>query len=331
MRATHQEEVPARGREVSQTVIRAAGLCKSYGKTRALENVSFEVLRGEVFGYLGPNGAGKTTTINIFCGLLQRDSGDATLCGADVARDPVFVKQQIGVVPEESNLYPELSCRRNLEFLGELYGMPRAARRRRADELLQTFGLAEKGAAPFRTLSRGMKRRLTVAAALMHSPEVLLLDEPTAGLDVPSARALRSLIKTFNKDGTTVFLSTHNLAEAESLCDRVLILDKGRLVAIGTAAEVRQRVQAAKVISVVFSGNVTEHSLRSGCPAVLSASCAEGRWRLEVNDIHSALAQLVSLAEKEFVEVVEIATAIGTLEDAFVTLLAKNPPGGQPC
>ena len=304
--------------------IDAKALCKSYGETRALENVDFTVRSGEVFGYLGPNGAGKTTTINILSGLLDRDAGDLTICGLDIVQDPVAVKRRIGVVPEESNLYPELSCRRNLEYLGELYGLSRAARRRRTDELLESFDLSDKKEAPFRTLSRGMKRRLTVAAALIHSPEVLFLDEPTAGLDVPSARVLRALIQTINRDGTTVFLTTHNLAEAEALCDRILILVKGHAVTEGTAAEIRRRVEKATSVSVVFSGHVEEEMLLEACPAVHSASSTEGTWRLEASDSHAALTQIISFAEQQGLRVLEIGTSTTSLEDAFMTILKED-------
>ncbi len=308
----------------SDSVIEVRGLSKSYGQTRALEGMSFALRRGEAFAYLGPNGAGKTTTINILCGLLRRDAGEVRICGLDIDRDPVAVKGLIGVVPEESNLYPELTCRRNLEYLGELYGLDRRSRRTRAGELLESFDLAGKAEAPFRALSRGMKRRLTVAAALIHAPEVVFLDEPTAGLDVPSARALRSFIGEIRRDGTTVFLTTHNMAEAEALCDRVLILVKGRTVAEGTAAEIRQRVERASALSVKLSGDVGEAELSQACPAVRSATRTDSAWRLEVSDAHTAVAEIVSLAEERGLRILEIATVAPTLEDAFMTIIGNS-------
>ena len=315
--------------ENEDAAIRVRALRKNYGPLHALDDVSFTVRAGELFGYLGPNGAGKTTTINILSGLLRRDAGDVAICGRDVARDPVAVKQRIGVVPEESNLYPELSCRRNLEYLGELYGLSRADRRARTAELLQRFGLGDRAATPFRALSRGLKRRLTVAAALIHSPEVIFLDEPTAGLDVPSARALRALIKTLHADGATVFLTTHNLSEAESLCDRVLILVKGHVVADGTAEEIRQRVETIRKLSVTFSGDVPERALREACPAIPSAALSKGTWHLEVSGVHEALQQLVALARDHGVKIQKIGSTPASLEDAFVAILQQdaNPSG----
>ena len=307
-----------------ESVIRVDGLSKSYGKTVALDNVGFSVRRGDILGYLGPNGAGKTTTINILCGLIGRDAGEVRICGGDIDLDPVAIKQQIGVVPEESNLYPELTCRRNLEYLGELYGLSRASKRTRAAELLEAFDLADKAEAPFRALSRGMKRRLTIAAAFVHSPPVVFLDEPTAGLDVPSARALRSLIRTMNRKGATVFLTTHNLAEAESLCDRILILVQGRVVAEGTAAAIRQRVTEAQTISLVLSADIAPESFRKACPAVKTAVLAKGRWVLDVSDVHMATTQIAAFAEESGIQVLEIASGGASLEDAFMTILDAN-------
>ena len=315
--------------DAPEDIIRVSGLSNSYGQTVALDNVGFSVRSGEIFGYLGPNGAGKTTTINILSGLLRRDAGKIRVCGADIDCDPVAIKQQIGVAGEESNLYPELTCRRNLEYLGELYGLSRRSRQTKAAELLQEFDLADKAEAPFRALSRGMKRRLTIAAALIHSPRIVFLDEPTAGLDVPSARALRSLIRTINRNGTTVFLTTHNLAEAESLCERILILVKGRVVAEGTAGEITQRVTETHAISLVLSADVVAESLLQACPAVKTAALSEGRWTLDVSDVHAATLEIAAFAEKSNFCILEITSAPTSLEDAFMTILDANTAGRE--
>lgn len=312
------------------SIIRVQGLSKRYGDVRALAGVSFSVQEREIFAYLGPNGAGKTTTINILCGLLHRDAGEVTIDGRDIQQDPVFVKARIGVLPEESNLYPELTLRRNLEYLGELYGLPRAHRRSKADELLDTFGLTDNAGAPFRSLSRGMKRRLTVAAALMHSPKIVFLDEPTAGLDVPSARALRSLIRAINDNGTTVFLTTHNLAEAELLCGRIVILIRGHIVADGAPAEISQQVSRARTLSVVLSEDVNETVLREACPAIRSMTQADAAWQLEVDNTHEAVNQLMLLANKQGFRVVKIDTITPSLEDAFMTILETSTQQQEP-
>jgi ABC-2 type transport system ATP-binding protein len=306
--------------------VSVAGLGKKYGSLVALEGVSFQVPKGDIFAYLGPNGAGKTTTINILCGLLERDEGEVRILGRDVARDPVFVKSRTGVVTENSNLYPELRCRRNLEYIGELYGLRSAERRHRAGELLDSFGLAEKAGAPFGSLSRGMKRRLAIAAALVHRPQVLFLDEPTTGLDVPSARSLRELVRTVASQGMTVFLTTHNLFEAEELADDVAVLVAGRVVARRTVGEIKQRVGGARSLSVRFSQDVREESLRSACPVVTAAALQDGFWHLEVAELHEALDQLLSFCRCEGLRVEEVATKEPTLEDAFVSLLSGDIP-----
>ena len=313
----------------SEIIIQVHGLSKSYGPVRALANVAFSVRRGEIFGYLGPNGAGKTTTINILCGLLPRDEGQVKICGISLDDDLVAIKERIGVVPEESNLYPELTCRRNLHYLGELYGLGRGERRTRAAELLEAFDLSDKADRPFGTLSRGMKRRLTVAAALLHRPQVLFLDEPTAGLDVPSARALRSMIRSIHGSGTTVFLTTHNLAEAELLSHRALILVKGHVVAEGTPAELRRCVEKTRTTSVTFSETVSVQTLRQSCPAVRSAEVVDGVWRLEVTGVHEAVAQVVNFAQSQGVHILEITAGTITLEDAFMQILEGSSPSPE--
>ncbi len=306
--------------------IAVSGLSKSFGTLEALHEVNFTVARGEIFAYLGPNGAGKTTTIKILAGLLRRDGGRVSVCGADVAREPVFVKERLGVVPDDSNLYPELSCRRNLEYMGELYGLPRGARRDRAAELLAFFDLADRADTRFGTLSKGLKRRLTIAAALVHEPEVLFLDEPTTGLDVPSARALRGLIRTINAKGATVFLTTHNLQEAEALSQRVLILIQGRVAAQGSPAEIRQRVQSLKLLTVTFAPDIEAAPMLCACPAVLKATPQNGAWRLEVDEVHATLAQLVAFAGRAGVQLAAVNTLTPSLEDAFMSLLAQRGP-----
>ncbi|MFP4329067.1 MAG: ABC transporter ATP-binding protein, partial [Paracoccaceae bacterium] len=205
-------------------------LRKSFGPVAAVAGLGFRVATGEVFGFLGPNGAGKSTTINLLTGLARADAGQVAIGGVDCTGNPRAAQALIGVVPDESNLYPELDGFANLCFCGALYGMPRAAREARAKLLLATFDLAAAASRRFAGYSKGMKRRLTIAAALMHEPPILFLDEPTTGLDVPSARQLRALIGALRTGGTTVFLTTHNIDEAEALCDRVAFVVRGRIV-----------------------------------------------------------------------------------------------------
>ncbi len=217
-----------------ENAIYVKGLMKRFGDFTAIDEISFEVRNGEVFGFLGPNGAGKTTTIRMLTGLSKPTDGKASILGFDINSQIVQIKKHIGVVPEISNLYDELSGFDNLLFMAQLYGVPRTQRRKRAEELLKTFRLYERKDSLFRTFSRGMKRALTIAAALIHNPEVIFLDEPTVGLDVVAARSLRNLISNLRQQGITIFLTTHYLEEADLLCDRVAILVKGRILAIDT-------------------------------------------------------------------------------------------------
>jgi len=223
------------------TVI-ANGLKKNYNFFTALDGVSFSIKRGEVFGLLGPNGAGKTTTIRILSGLLKPSFGKALIMGNDVVSKPVEVKKSIGVVPETSNLYPELTCFDNLVFAGRLYGMKLEKVKIKADELVALFGLKEKRNVLFSKLSSGMKRRLTMAASLIHEPPVLFLDEPTTGLDVMSARNLREIIQSLKQKGITILLTTHYIEEADRLCDRIAIIVKGRIIVIDTPEALKKSV-----------------------------------------------------------------------------------------
>jgi ABC-2 type transport system ATP-binding protein len=222
-------------------VIHVSDLTKYYGEIFAVDHINFEVKKGEVFGFLGPNGAGKTTTIRILTGLSRSTEGNASIFGLDINSQIVQIKKYIGVVPEISNLYDELSAMDNLIFMAQLYGVPAFERKKRAQELLKTFRLYERRDSLFRTFSRGMKRALTIAAALIHNPEVLFLDEPTVGLDVVAARSLRNLISNLRQQGITIFLTTHYLEEADLLCDRVAILVKGRILAIDTPLSLKAK------------------------------------------------------------------------------------------
>ncbi|MEA3375698.1 MAG: ABC transporter ATP-binding protein [Chloroflexota bacterium] len=288
--------------------IEVKGLRKRYGRANdgvlAVDRIAFEVRPGEVFGLLGPNGAGKTTTIRMLTGLTRPDGGEAHVLGLDLARDLPRIKKRIGVVPERSNLYNELSARENLIFMGQLYGVPRAERGSRADQLLRRFRLGGKREAPFGKLSKGMKRALTVAAALIHRPQLLFLDEPTSGLDVVNARGLRALIERLRDEGVTIFMTTHYLEEAERLADRVALLVDGRIVAADTVAGLKSRVADGETI--------VEIRYRD--------AMGSDRVRLREADGASGVRAALDRAEVEGREVVSIDTVQPSLEDAFIEL-----------
>jgi len=223
--------------------LEAEKLTKRFGDFTAVDSVSFQIAPGECFGFLGPNGAGKTTTIKMLTGLARPSAGSIHMFGQDYTGRVKYAQHLMGIVPEESNLYPELDGFENLCFCASLYGMAKREREARAREMIETFGLQEAGRKKFGQYSKGMKRRLTIAAALMHRPAVLFLDEPTTGIDVASARQIRQLLGRLKDAGTTIFLTTHYIEDAERLCDRIAFIVAGRLVRVGRLEELIQETQ----------------------------------------------------------------------------------------
>src|SRR5512136_424361 len=237
------------------SLIETQNLVKKYGEKLAVNNVSFTVHGGEVFGFLGPNGAGKTTTIKVIVGLLQPTSGSVTVGGYDIQAQPLQAKAASGYVPDTPNLYAKLSGRELLRFVGELYNLDKQRAVQRAEELLRVLDLAEAADNTIDSYSHGMQQKASLAAALMHDPRVLVLDEPTVGLDPKSARLIKDLLRQMAGRGAAVFLSTHILEIAERMCDRIGIINQGELVAVGTMAELRSLGKAGEVsLEDIFLG-----------------------------------------------------------------------------
>jgi len=220
-------------------LIQTQHLTKRFGDKIAVKDVSFEINSGEVFGFLGPNGAGKTTTIKIIVGLLQPTSGRVTVAGYDISAQPIQAKAASGYVPDTPNLYAKLTGRELLSFVGDLYNLDRSQVERRIDELLRMFDLISAANDTIDSYSHGMQQKTALAAALMHDPKVLILDEPTVGLDPKSARLIKDILRQMVDRGAAVFLSTHILEIAERMCDRIGIINKGELIAVGTMDELR--------------------------------------------------------------------------------------------
>jgi ABC-2 type transport system ATP-binding protein len=221
------------------SLIEAQNLKKSYGEKVAVDDVTFEVYSGEIFGFLGPNGAGKTTTIKMIVGLLQPTSGTVKVAGYDIQTQPLLAKAASGYVPDTPNLYPKLSGKDLLRFVGELYDMDRQQVERRIDDFLKLFNLTDAEDDTIDSYSHGMQQKTALAAALIHDPQVLVLDEPTSGLDPRSARQIKNILRQMADRGTAVFLSTHILEIAERMCDRIGIINEGKLIAVGTMDELR--------------------------------------------------------------------------------------------
>ena len=289
--------------------INANGLIKIYPGAKghqpihAVDGVNFRVHPGEIFGYLGPNGAGKTTTIRMLTGLTRPTSGEAQVLNFDLLKEPTRIKKHIGVVPEASNLYDELTAFDNLVFSMQLYGVPRNERKGRAEALLDRFRLSAKRDVAFAKLSRGMKRALTIAAALAHRPQLVFLDEPTTGLDVLSARNLRQMIAGLREDGVTVFLTTHYLEEAERLCDRIGIIVHGNLVALDSVDNLKAHAQGRTILEVTLE-NAEGHQEKR-------------RFEFQGSE-NSVLKQAVK--ESEGWKVLAVDTLRPSLEDVFIQL-----------
>lgn len=301
------------------SLIEVTDLTKRFDDVTAVDRISFAVLQGELFGFLGPNGAGKTTTINILTGLARPDSGTIRISGLECTRNPKAAQHLIGVVPDESNLYPELSGFDNLCFCASLYGMPKTERQTCARELLETFGLKEAADRKFAAYSKGMKRKLTIAAGIIHRPQILFLDEPTTGIDVASARQIRQLIAELHRTGTTIFLTTHYIEEAERLCERIAFIVKGRIVRVDTVANLLQPIQERKamLISVSNSANDLCGKLATAFPRFEFQAVSAEQVRVESADTIN-IGPLVRLIENQGAEVTEARRLRPSLEEVFV-------------
>ena len=306
-------------------ILQIKDLTKFYGSIPAVDHLSFDVKEGEVFGFLGPNGAGKTTTIRMMVGLTQPSLGTAWIDGHDVIKDPVEVKKTIGLVPETSNLYGELTSFENLIYQAELYGVPRKERKDRALQLLEEFGLKEHLEKPFQKLSRGLKRRLTIAAALIHHPKILFLDEPTTGLDVMSARGLRKLISDAKKKGLTIFLTTHYIPEAEALCDRIAIIVQGKIRIMDTPESIKAQVKETEILEIGLD-RVTENIKGSliSLDGVEKVLIDENRIRFHTRMLDQVISPIIRSLEGHGVKIRSINTLTPSLEDAFVKLTGLN-------
>ncbi len=234
----------------ADSAIAVENLAKRFGEIRAVDGVSFRVERGEIYGLLGPNGAGKTTTLSMLSGLLDPDDGHIVVDGLDLSADPVEVKKRLGVVPQETALYDDLTARENLRFWGGLYGLAGAKLSEAIESVLALVGLEGRSTEPVRRFSGGMKRRLNLALGMVHRPRVLLLDEPTVGIDPQARMNILDVVREVTRDGTTVLYTTHYLEEAESLCDRIGIMDHGKILAEGTLDQLKRMVGEEEVVTV---------------------------------------------------------------------------------
>ncbi len=306
--------------------IEVSTLTKIYNGLVAVDSISFGVEAGEVFGFLGPNGAGKTTTIRGLTGLSKPTGGGARVLSYNISSEIVKAKKSFGVVPEQSNMYDELTGLANLVFIGQLYSVPSRERQPRAEELLKTFGLYERKDSKFATYSRGMKRALTIAAALVHKPRLLFLDEPTVGLDVVAARSLRAIIKRLREAGITVFLTTHYLEEADILCDHIALLVKGKIVVIDTPARLKAMAEERPALEVSFKTPLTNAADELGRRLTgLTVARVDDKIRIYGGDADVVLHAILGYATENGTQVATVSSLKPSLEDAFVKLTGLSP------
>ena len=289
-------------------------LRKRYGGTEAVRGVSFAVPAGEIFGLLGPNGAGKTTTLECLLGLREPDGGHLEVCGVDARRDPRTAKRKLGVALQSTALPDKITPREALGLFGAFYPEYVAA-----DGLLERFALTAKADAPFDSLSGGQKQRLALALAFVHAPEVVVLDEPTTGLDPQARRELHDEILRIKRDGKTVLLTTHDLAEAEQLCDRIAIIDRGRIVATGTPAELVARAQGKQSVSLVTDRPLAA-ALWAGVTGGAEMSCDGATVSFRTADANASVAAVTALLAEHRVELVELHVRRASLEEIFLGL-----------
>jgi ABC-2 type transport system ATP-binding protein len=307
-------------------------LTKKFSNLTAVNNVSFTVNPGEVFGYLGPNGAGKTTTIRILTGITAPTGGTASIFGLDIVSDTIRARRQMGIVYETSNVYDDLTAWQNMMFAGELYNVGRKERERRGRELLDTFGLWDRRTNRVHGFSKGMKRRLTLAMGLINDPKLLFLDEPTSGLDVQSNLIIREVLHDLTSRGVTVFLTTHNIEEANVTCDRVAIINKGRIAAIDSPERLKKTIQSVQSVEVAFEKGIAEPLIDLSRLPMVSEVRKEGdKVRFYTDDPTTLLEEIMEYARVHHNRVVSATTMGPTLEDVFIhmTGLGTQVKGGD--
>jgi len=330
---------------VTEIVLQTQHLTKRYGDLTAVDDLSLEVYGGEVFGFLGPNGAGKTTAINLICGLLKPDGGQVFIHGKPVGsthttNGEAEIRTRVGVCPQNTILWDKLTCLEQMEFIGEMYNVPRKLARSRGDELLQALGLAEKRRRLASTLSGGMKRRLNLALALVHDPEIVVLDEPEAGLDPQSRVMVREYIQSMaaakNGRAKTIILTTHNMDEADRMADRVAIIDHGKLLVLDTPAALKQRLGQGDTVEIKLGNgvsggaeesNVSETKARLTLQEIASDVKLEaGANILHVRALHALgrLADILQALTAAGFHPGEVSLRANTLEDVFIQLTGRR-------
>lgn len=306
-------------------MIEIEGLVKRYGQRAAVDGVSFSVREGEIFGLLGPNGAGKTTTLSILSTLQEPDAGQVRIGGFDLAREATRIKPLIGYVPQELALFPTLSAWDNLAFFGRIYRLSGPALKERINAVLDLVGLRERAGDTVKTFSGGMQRRLNIAVGLIHQPRILFLDEPTVGVDPQSRNFIFEHVESLKAEGFTILYTTHYMEEAERLCDRVAIMDRGQVLALDTTQNLI-RLLGGGVIYAGLPADAMEATLPAiqALPHVRAASLQDGRLKIETEDARLALLELIELCHTYAVPILSLEMLEPHLESVFLYLTGKR-------
>jgi ABC-2 type transport system ATP-binding protein len=307
-------------------ILEAHNLVKHYGNVAAVQGISFHIKAGEIFSLLGPNGAGKSTTISVLATLLTPTSGEAMIGGHSISKNPMAVRQIIGVVPQEIALYDDLTARENLSFWGRMYGMHGRLLRQRLDEMLAQIGLSEQATKPVRTFSGGMKRRLNVGVGLLHRPRLVFMDEPTVGLDPQSRRAILDMVQDLHRHGMSILYTTHYMEEAAELADRVGIIDHGQMIALGTLQQLTQQVGQSDTVRLQVGEEQHAVALAKALravPGVQQASATGQHVVLMVRSAAEALASMISKANEIAVKIRAVDIQEPNLESVFLHLTGR--------
>jgi len=306
-------------------IIEIKNLTKKFGNFTAVDNIKLSIREGEIFGFLGPNGAGKTTTISMLTTLIKPTSGTATIANHDLSEESVDIRSIIGVVPQSFSLFSELTAQENLTYIGRLYNMDAKEIKSRSEYLLKQMALFEHKERISGVFSGGMKQRLSLAASLMSNPKILFMDEPTTGLDPQSRIAIRELTEQLNKQGMTIIYTTHDMEEAEKICDRIVIMDKGRIIADGTAEELKHKIMSGHMIEVKLESEPKELSSElKKLPFVTAVEHSGQLINITVKRKEGVFFALSEFFLKKGIQVEEIKYREPSLEEVFVTLTKKD-------
>lgn len=309
---------------MSGETLKVSNLTKEYGSFKAVDNLSFEVKKGEIFGFLGPNGAGKTTTINMICGLIPFNRGDIYLNGLSVSKDKSSSRSLIGMCPQNILIWKDLTCLEQIEFMGGMYDVPKKVAKERGLELLESMKLIEKKDKLGKTLSGGMQRRLNIILALIHDPEIVILDEPEAGLDPQSKVLVRNYIKSL-AEVKTVILTTHDMDEAERLCDRIAIMDGGKLITQGTSKELKRQSGNSEVLQITISnGDKNKILVEKLKDMVREIKINENVINISGDGILEKILDIVGVIKSSSVSIEDIKIRKKTLEDVFIQLTGRG-------